>query len=131
VANLLEAITGYGFNESGAAESVRDHAGALASARVERSRHGSVFERVRDKSFLGARYIRVVDHGGGGWNPDRISLTVDGEDILKDVPMSKRTGYQGTGVQASGIQNFNRKNWRTRSYWEAELAQIRGAKGSD
>jgi hypothetical protein len=82
--------------------------------------------RVRDKSFLGARYIRVVNHGGGGWEPDRISLTVDGEDILKAVPMARRNGFQGTG-----IQNFNRRNWRTRNYWEAELAQFRGAKGFD
>jgi hypothetical protein len=80
--------------------------------------------RVRDKSFLGARYIRVVNHGSDGWQGDRIWLTVDGEEILPGVSMTPRAGSEPW----KGIQKFNPREWSGRTYWEAELAQFRGAR---
>ena len=77
--------------------------------------------RVNDKSFLNARYIRVINHGAGGWNGDTISLTVDGQEILRNVRMAPRIPSP-----SKGFQNFNRRDWRIRSYWEAELSQFRG-----
>jgi hypothetical protein len=83
----------------------------------------SFTRRVLDKSFLGARFIRVVNHGGDGWAGDQISLTVDGEEILKAVRMAPRRGPGGAA--GKGFQNFNPRNWGTRSYWEAELQPYR------
>jgi hypothetical protein len=76
---------------------------------------------VRDKSFLDAQYIRVVNHGSGGWAGERISLTVDGETIFENFPMAPRKGPQS----AKGFQNFNPGNWAIRSYWEEELQRHR------
>jgi len=77
--------------------------------------------RVADKSFLDARYIRVVNYGGEGWGGDTISLTVDGEDIFKREKMQPRKG----ATPGRAFQDFNPKNWPTRSYWEAELRRFR------
>jgi len=77
--------------------------------------------RVNDKSFLDARYIRVVNYGTDGWEGDQISLTVDGQEVLKNVPMMPRLGRTGS----KGLQNFNPRNWSGRSYWEAELSRAR------
>jgi hypothetical protein len=77
--------------------------------------------RVRDKSFLDARYIRVVNHGSDGWEGDRISLTVDGEEIFDNFPMSPRQGPPS----ARGFMKFNPKGWASRSYWEEELQRHR------
>ncbi len=77
--------------------------------------------RVNDKSFLDARYVRVVNYGDDGWAGEQISLTVDGQDILRNVRMSPRIG----GDPSKGFQKFNPKDWSGRSYWEAELAQFR------
>jgi hypothetical protein len=77
--------------------------------------------RVADKSFLDARYIRVVNHGADGWEGTTISLTVDGEQVLRSQPMSPRLGTAPT----KGFQHFNREDWATRSYWEAELQRFR------
>lgn len=76
--------------------------------------------RVSDKSFLNARYIRVINHGTGGWGGETISLIVDGQEILRNVRMAPRLGNP-----SKGFQNFNRTNWRGRSYWEAELPKFR------
>jgi hypothetical protein len=82
--------------------------------------------RVNDKSFLDARYIRVINYGVDGWGGDQISLTVDGQEILRNVRMTIR------GDASKGLQNCNPRNWGGRSYWEAELARYRGStKGSD
>jgi hypothetical protein len=84
--------------------------------------------RVSDKSFLDARYIRVMNYGTDGWNGDQISLTVDGQDILRNVRMAARL----IGDASKGFQNCNPRNWAGRTYWEAELARYRGAaKASD
>jgi len=77
--------------------------------------------RVRDKSFLDARYIRVVNHGANGWEGDKIWLTVDGEEIFRGLPMFPRVGPQAT----KGIQNFNPRTWPARSYWETALPPYR------
>jgi hypothetical protein len=76
--------------------------------------------RVSDKSFLDARYIRVVNYGSDGWEGDRISLVVDGQDILRNVQMTRI----GPGA-ARGMQKFNPREWGSRSYWEGELGQYR------
>jgi hypothetical protein len=82
--------------------------------------------RVRDKSFVDARYIRVINHGVDMWAGDRISLTVDGEAILRGVGMMPRRRATGQNPRG-GIEKFNPKDWAMRSYWEAELQQYRGA----
>lgn len=82
-----------------------------------------IIRRVRDKSFVDARYIRVINHGTGGWNADKIWLTVDGEVILNGVSMNPRSGASTTG----GLQDFNPRLWRQRVYWEAELQKFRKA----
>ena len=79
--------------------------------------------RVNDKSFVNAPYIRVINYGGDGWEGEQISLTVDGQEILRSVRMQPRLG----GQPSTGIQNFNPRNWATRSYWEAELSKYRAA----
>lgn len=73
--------------------------------------------RVRDLSFLGARYLRIVNHGGGAWQGRTLSITVDGAPVLRSVPL---TPLRGPGT-AGGVQNWNARNWRTRRYWEIEL----------
>jgi hypothetical protein len=77
--------------------------------------------RVNDKSFLDARYIRVVNYGNDGWAGQQISLTVDGQDVLRNVAMAPRLG----GDPTKGFQKFNPRDWSGRSYWEAELARFR------
>lgn len=79
--------------------------------------------RVNDKSFLDARYIRVMNYGGDGWGGDQISLTVDGQEILRSVRMTARL----IGDASKGLQNCNPRGWSGRTYWEAELARYRGA----
>ena len=80
--------------------------------------------RVRDKSFIDARYIRVVNQGTDGWAGDRITLVVDGEQVLSNVAMRPRRGADTT----KGFQKFNPKNWAQRTFWEAELQPLRGAR---
>jgi hypothetical protein len=83
--------------------------------------------RVRDKTFVEARYIRVVNHGSDGWAGQKISLTVDGEPVLSAVGMYPLRG-NSPGQNAPGmIERFNPREWRSRAYWEAELQQYRRA----
>jgi hypothetical protein len=77
--------------------------------------------RLRDRSFLDARYIRVINYGADGWQADKIWLTVDGEEILRGVTMTPRAGTE----PSKGLQKFNPRDWSGRTYWEAELAQFR------
>jgi hypothetical protein len=84
--------------------------------------------RVRDKSFLETRFIRVVNHGSDGWAGDTISLTVDGEEILRAVSMWPRRGAIAAQKTRGGIEKFNPREWGARSYWEAELKPYRAAK---
>jgi hypothetical protein len=77
--------------------------------------------RVMDKSFVDAAYIRVINHGSGGWGGDKIWLTVDGEEVLNGVSMSPRVGPG----RAKGFQLFNPGKWPERSYWEAQLQPFR------
>jgi hypothetical protein len=82
--------------------------------------------RLRDRSFLDARYIRVINYGADGWQADKIWLTVDGEEILRGVTMTPRAGTE----PSKGLQKFNPRDWSGRTYWEAELAQFRKASRS-
>jgi hypothetical protein len=68
-----------------------------------------------------ATYIRVVNHGNDGWAGDRISITVDGEEVLSNVPMRPRRGAD----VSKGFQKFNARNWAQRTFWEAELRPLR------
>ena len=79
--------------------------------------------RVRDKSFVDAPYIRVVNYGENSWAGDRIWLTVDGEQILTGVPMAPRIG----GQTSEPFTHFNPENWRRRNYWEGQLQRLRPA----
>lgn len=79
--------------------------------------------RVRDRSFVDAAYIRVVNYGEDSWSGDRIWLTVDGEQILNGVSISPRT----PGPSNEPFTNFNPENWRKRNYWEASLPRLRPA----
>jgi hypothetical protein len=74
--------------------------------------------RVRDRSFLDARFIRVVNLNGDGWCGGRLSLTVDGRSILARVSLSDRKG------SGPGIQDWNRGNWASRCYWEKNLQAL-------
>jgi len=77
--------------------------------------------RLSDKSFLDARYIRVVNHGNDGWDGDQISMVIDGQDVFRNVRMAPHIG----GDPSKGFQNFNPRGWSGRSYWEAELVRLR------
>ena len=81
--------------------------------------------RVSDKSFLEARYIRVVNYGNNSWDGEQISLTVDGQDILRNVRMTPRLGVP----LSKGLQKFNPnpRDWAFRSYWEAVLPRSRAS----
>jgi hypothetical protein len=48
--------------------------------------------RVRDRSFLDARYLRIVNHGGGAWEGRTLSVFVDGVPVLKNVPLTPLRG---------------------------------------
>jgi hypothetical protein len=80
--------------------------------------------RVRDRSFVDAAYIRVVNYGEDSWSGQRIWLTVDGEQILNGVAISPRT----PGPSNDPFTNFNPENWRKRNYWEGSLQRLRPAK---
>jgi len=76
--------------------------------------------RVKDKSFLEAAYIRIVNHGGDSWMGTSLTMRVDGELVLDRVDLSKLEGEKG-----KGIQDYNRRNWRGRTYWEGDLRKLR------
>lgn len=79
--------------------------------------------RVRDRSFVDAAYIRVVNYGEDSWSGERMWLTVDGEQILNGVSITPRT----PGASTAPFTNFNPENWRKRNYWEGPLQRLRGA----
>jgi hypothetical protein len=74
--------------------------------------------RIRDRSILDARFIRVVNMNGDSWCPGQLSLTIDGRTLLKQVPMADRTG------PASGLQDWNRNGWSKRTYWQKNLQTL-------
>jgi hypothetical protein len=82
--------------------------------------------RVRDKSFLSARYVRVINHGSDGWAGGTISLTVDDEPILRRVDLRPRRVAPGNTNRNGGIEFFNAGDWQKRSFWELDLQQHRG-----
>ncbi|MGE3511124.1 MAG: hypothetical protein AB7N65_19805 [Vicinamibacterales bacterium] len=85
------------------------------------ARTGLTFRRrVSDRSFLNARFIRVVNAGGDGWCSGFLSLTVDGRPILTKVPMFPRKGNQ-----RNALQDWNRDQWAGKTYWETTLASVR------
>ena len=75
---------------------------------------------VMDPSFLDARFIRVVNHGSEVWDGGTLSITLGRRVILDKVALQPRQGDP-----AKGLQDWNRKKWGNRTYWEAELQQIR------
>jgi hypothetical protein len=77
--------------------------------------------RVRDLSFLEARYIRLINHGGDGWAGGTISMSVDNQPILVRESMFPRSGNR----KEDGIQDYNRLRWRDKTFWEADLQRIR------
>ena len=76
----------------------------------------SFSQRVKSRSFLDCRYIRVVNPGSSPWSPTNISLRVDGQKVLDRVSMYPRKGVSSRG----GIVRWNRADWRP-VFWEAEL----------
>ena len=74
---------------------------------------------VHDLSFLEARFIRVVNHGSEGWDGGMLALSIDGRVIFEKVAMQPRKGDP-----AKGLQDWNRKKWDNRTYWEADLQEI-------
>jgi hypothetical protein len=74
--------------------------------------------RIRDRSFLDARFIRVVNLNGDSWCSGLLSLSVDGRMLLKRVSMGDRTG------PASGLQDWNRNSWAKRTYWQKNLQPL-------
>jgi len=83
-------------------------------------RNSLTFNRyVKDQSFLGARFIRVVNHGGEGWGGGTLTMSVDGQQVIERVPLSPRKGAGG-----KGLQDWNRDRWSDRTYWEEDLPKI-------
>jgi hypothetical protein len=82
--------------------------------------------RVRDRSFLDARFIRIVNLGAGAWCSGQLSLSVDNVAVLDRVALTPRKG-QAT----AGLQNWNRANWSGRTYWEASLPPLLRRSASD
>jgi hypothetical protein len=76
--------------------------------------------RSSDRSFLNARFIRVVNTGADSWCSGFLSMVVDGRPFLTRVPMFPRRG-----IPSNSLQNFNREQWANKTYWEAPLASIR------
>jgi hypothetical protein len=73
---------------------------------------------VRDRSFLDARFIRVVNLNGNGWCGGQLSLAIDGRQLLDKVSLSDRVG------KAPGIQDWNREHWAKKSYWQKNLQEL-------
>jgi hypothetical protein len=80
---------------------------------------------VRDMSFLDARYIRVVNHGGEGWGGGTLLILLDGKRIIGPVKLEPVSG------PARGMQNWNRKKWPARTYWERDLQLLRHDKAKE
>jgi hypothetical protein len=79
--------------------------------------------RMRDTSFVEARFIRVINHGGDGWAGDTISITVDGKPILRGLSMFPRRTRTAGQNERGGIEKFNPREWESRSYWELDRQQ--------
>jgi hypothetical protein len=77
--------------------------------------------RVRDLSFLEAKYVRVVNLGNDGWAGDYLSMWVDGRPILDRQSLYPRKPGKGE----NGIEKFNRGRWFERSFWQGELQILR------
>jgi hypothetical protein len=80
----------------------------------------TIRRRVKDLSFLDARFIRVVNPGSNGWAGEKLSLRVAGKTLL-DVSLYPRKGAQPKG----GIEKFNGLDWKARNFWEADLQRLR------
>lgn len=76
--------------------------------------------RTADRSFLNARFIRVVNAGANGWCSGTLTMIVDGRPVLSRVPMFPRKGNS-----RNGLQDWNREQWGGKTYWEAPLASAR------
>ncbi|HJZ70471.1 MAG TPA: hypothetical protein VKE51_01960 [Vicinamibacterales bacterium] len=86
----------------------------------EPRRNSLTFTRyVKDQSFLSARFIRVVNHGGEGWGGGTLSMSIDGQPAIERVALTPRKG-----AAAKGLQNWNRERWSDRTYWEEDLPKI-------
>jgi hypothetical protein len=86
---------------------------------IRPDRHLRFKRRVRDRGFLDARFIRVVNLGGNGWCGGTLSLSLDGVSLLNAVPLTPRKG-----TAKNGIQDWNRANWGGRTYWETNLQNL-------
>ena len=90
---------------------------------VSRDNKISFRRRVRDRSILDARFIRLVNLNGDGWCAGQLSLSVDGRPMITKVSMADRTG------PASGVQDWNRANWNKRTYWQKNLQVLLSSYG--
>ena len=103
--------------------SARDLSTAAARGQVAGSRQIQFKRRVRDRGFLEARFIRVINAGGDGWCGGTLSLRlVDGATLIPTTPLVPRRGNPG-----NGIQDWNRENWNNRTYWEGDLRRLTAA----
>ena len=84
------------------------------------STHASYSERVSDRAFLDARYIRVVNKGARPWTATNITLTIAGQRVLNRVAMYPRKASDTTIDPRAGLAGWNRSAWRP-VYWETEL----------
>jgi hypothetical protein len=81
---------------------------------------------VPDTSFLNARYLRVVNHGGDAWAGDSLSLRVGSRPVLDRQSMYPR---RGAGAEA-GIQKYNASQWYERVYWEVDFQRARAGRAA-
>jgi len=79
----------------------------------------SFSQRVKSRSFLDCRYIRVVNPGSSPWLPTNISLRVDGQKVLDKVSMYPLKAVSSRD-SPKGIVRWNRADWPP-VFWEAEL----------
>jgi len=86
--------------------------------------------RVKDTSFLDARYIRVVNQDqNDGWSGDTLSIFVDGAHVVKTSLFPRKQPGGRIGMTNNGLQACTRDSWFGCIYWEEEMAKFRyGAK---
>jgi hypothetical protein len=81
--------------------------------------------RVKDTSFLDARFIRIVNQSTDGWSGNTLSIFVDGTPVLNRVSLFPRRKPGSATMTQIGLQACNRSTWATCVYWEEEMTKIR------
>lgn len=86
-----------------------------------------VFQRgVNSIDFLSSRYIRVINHGNDAWAGETLSISYQEGGGKVQTLLLKQSLYPRSGAsREGGLENFNRRQWSQRVYWEGELQRLR------